>query len=268
MPDWRAGMRRGDLRHPLLRTRVRDGELLIGTFAKSRDPATAEALAVCGYDFIAADLEHSALSVADVEGIVRACDCYEVPVIARLPATSLDMCGRLLDIGVSGIQVSDVSGAAMARAVRAAAHYPPLGERSLSLSTRAARFGLVPAWQHVPASLAQTVLIGQIESAEAVAALEEIIETDVFDALFIGPTDLSLALRHAGHLDHPDVAAVLDAAIETVTASGTALGIFCADVEQALQWAERGLTLLAIGTDLSMLTAAGRLTLGQLRTRA
>src|SRR5215469_3586781 len=104
MPDWRAGMRRGDLRHPRLRTRVRDGELLLGTFVKSRDPATSEALAVCGYDFIAADLEHSALSVADVEAIVRACDGYDVPVIARLPATGLSLCGPLLDAGVTGIQ--------------------------------------------------------------------------------------------------------------------------------------------------------------------
>jgi 4-hydroxy-2-oxoheptanedioate aldolase len=268
MPDWRAGIRRGDLRYPRLRTRVRDGELLAGTFVKSRDPATAEALAVSGYDFIAADLEHSALSVADVEGIVRACDCHDVPVIARLPATGLGLCGPLLDIGVSGIQVSDVSGAAAAKAARNAAHYPPVGERSLSVSTRAARFGVVPAALHVPASLAQTVLIGQIESAEGVAALDEIIESDVFDALFIGPTDLSLALRHAGQLDHPDVAAALDVAIETITGSGTALGIFCANVEQALQWADRGLTLLAIGTDLSTLAAAGRSTLGQLRARS
>src|SRR5215471_12554726 len=105
MPDWRAGIRRGDLRHPRLRSRVRDGELLIGTFVKSGDPSAAEALAVAGFDFIVADLEHSPLSVADVTGIVRACDCYDVPVVARLPATGLGACGQLLDNGVTGIQV-------------------------------------------------------------------------------------------------------------------------------------------------------------------
>ncbi len=264
----RGGPRRGGPRHSWLRSRVKDGERLIGTFIKSRDPAIAEAIAAAGYDFLIADLEHSALSVADVEGIVRACDCHDVPVIARLPLAGLSLCGQALDVGVTGIQVSDVTSAAAAKAVRAAAHYPPLGERSLSLATRAARFGTVTAALHIPESLARTVLIGQIESAEGIAALDEIIDSDVFDALFLGPADLSVALRHAGHADHPDVAAALDEAATAITGSGTPLGIFCADATQAMRWADRGLTLLAIATDLSMLAAAARSTVGQLRTRS
>ena len=269
MPDrhWHENLLRGDLRHPLLRARVRDGERLIGTFIKSRDPAVAEAVALARYDFVVADLEHSALSVPDVESIVRACDCYDVPVVVRLPETALGLCGQLLDVGVTGVQVSDVTSAAAAKAVRAAAHYPPAGERSLSLATRAARFGSVPAAQHIPSSLAQTVLVGQIESAEWVAAIEEIIESDVFDALFLGPADLSVALGHAGQVEHPDVAAALAAAASAITGRGTPLGIFCADAAQARRWADRGLTLLVISTDLSMIAAAARATVGQLRTR-
>lgn len=109
MPDRHRheNLLRGDLRHPRLRARIRDGEPLIGTFVKSRDPAVAEVLALARYDFVVADLEHSTLTVRDVEGIVRACDCYDVPVIVRLPATGLGRCGQLLDAGVTGIQVSD-----------------------------------------------------------------------------------------------------------------------------------------------------------------
>jgi len=169
---------------------------------------------------------------------------------------------------VTGIQVSDVTSAEAANAAQSVAHYPPLGERSLSLTTRAARFGAVPAALHVPASLAQTVLIGQIESAEGVAALDEIIESDVFDALFLGPMDLSVALRQPGQVDHPDIAAALEAAADAITGSGMPLGIFCANAEQALEWADRGLTLLVIATDMSMLAAAARSTLRQLRTRS
>jgi 4-hydroxy-2-oxoheptanedioate aldolase len=212
-------------------------------------------------------MEHSSLSAADAEGIVRACDCHDVPVIARIPATGLSLCGQLLDAGVTGIQVSDVSSAADAHAARAAAHYPPLGERSLSLSTRAARFGSVRATSHIAASLAQTVLVGQIESAQGVAALDEIIATGVFDALFFGPADMSVSLRQAGQADHPAVLAALDAAADVITGHGLALGIFCATAGQATRWAKRGLTLLAIGSDLSMLTAAAGSVLGQLRTR-
>jgi 2-keto-3-deoxy-L-rhamnonate aldolase RhmA len=48
MAEWHERLRDGDLRHPTLRTRIRDRELLLGTFVKSRDPATTEALAIAG----------------------------------------------------------------------------------------------------------------------------------------------------------------------------------------------------------------------------
>ena len=100
-----------------LRARLAAGERLIGTFVKSRDPATAEALAVAGYDFVVADMEHSPLAVADVEGIARACSSRDVAVLARVPPSRLGLCGALLDAGVTGIQVSDVSSAALAAGV-------------------------------------------------------------------------------------------------------------------------------------------------------
>jgi 2-keto-3-deoxy-L-rhamnonate aldolase RhmA len=269
MAGWQENLRRGDLRHSGLRARIRGRELLIGTFVKSRDPLTTESLAVAGYDFIVVDLEHSSLSAGDVEGIVRACDACDVPVIARIPSSGLSLCGQLLDIGVTGLQVSDVSSADIALAVRAAAHYPPAGERSLSLSTRAARFGTVPASAHIPASLAQTVLVGQIESREGLAALSSILATGVFDALFFGPADLSVALREPGRgVVHPDVASLLGEATATITGSGTPLGIFCANADEALRWAGQGLTYLVVSTDLGMLRGAAQSVLGQLRTRS
>lgn len=265
MADRREGPRRGALRHPELRARIRGGERLFSTFVKSRDPLISEALAVAGYDYVVADLEHSALAAGDVEGIVRACDCHGVPVVARIPASGLGLAGSLLDAGVTGIQVSDVSSAGAAVAARAAAHYPPLGERSLSLSTRAARFGAVPASLHVAASLEQTVLIGQIESPAGLAALPEIIESGVFDGLFFGPSDLSAALGQPGQAGHPDVAAALAEATAVIAGSRTPLGIFCATAGEARQWGERGLTLLAISADLTMLRGAAESVLGELR---
>jgi 2-keto-3-deoxy-L-rhamnonate aldolase RhmA len=253
------------MRHPDLKSRIRDGERLIGTFLKSRDPAVAEALAVAGYDFIVADLEHSPLSVGDVEEITRACDCHDVPVITRIPASGLPLCGPLLDAGATGIQVSDVTSAATAKAVRAAAHYPPAGARSLSTATRAARFGAVSAAAHVAAALAGTVLIGQIESPQGLNAIDQVIKSDVFDALFIGPSDLSATLGHPGDLEHRSVTKAITQAADSVLGGGMPLGIFCPGAEMAQRWARRGMTLLVISTDLSMLGASARSALGVFR---
>jgi len=250
-----------------LRARLAAGERLIGTFVKSRDPATTEALAAAGYDFVVADMEHSPLAVADVEGIARACSSRDVAVLARVPPSRLGLCGALLDAGAAGIQVSDVSSAALAAGVAAAAWYPPRGERSLSLSTRAARFGTQLAAEHIARSDDQTVLVGQIESAAGVGSLASIIASGVFDALFLGATDLSVALGHPGDIRHPVVAAALADAAAVITGSGTRLGIFCGGADEAAVWAGRGASLLAISSDLTMLTSAAAATVRQLGSK-
>jgi 4-hydroxy-2-oxoheptanedioate aldolase len=237
-----------------LRARLASGEALAGTFVKSRDPSTTEALAAGGLDFVIADLEHSPLSVADVESITRAGAAWGLPVLARIPPTGLGLIGALLDAGVAGVQVSDVTSAEMAHQVGAAGRYPPLGERSLSIATRAARFGSVPAASHMAMSNDQTVLIGQIESIAGVAALPSIIDTGALDALFIGATDLSVSLGHPAQLGHPAVADALSDVAEAIIEAGMPLGIFCGTAAAAAEWAGRGATLLAISSDLTMLS--------------
>jgi 4-hydroxy-2-oxoheptanedioate aldolase len=241
---------------PSLRTRLTSGETLAGTFVKSRDPSTTEALAAGGLDFVIADLEHSSLSVPDVEAIARAGAAWNLPVLARIPSAQLGLIGALLDVGAAGIQVSDVTSAELARQAEAAAHYPPRGQRSLSLATRAGSFGVIPAAGHIAASNWETVLIGQIESVEGLAALPDIIAAEAFNALFIGPADLSLSLGHPGDLGHPAVAGALAKTAATIVDSGTRFGIACGTPAAAAEWAARGATLLAISSDVGLLASA------------
>jgi 4-hydroxy-2-oxoheptanedioate aldolase len=149
----------------------------------------------------------------------------------------------------------------MAQQIAAAGHYPPLGDRSLSTATRAARFGRVPAASHMAVSNDQTVLVGQIESVAGVAALPSIIDVGAFDALFIGVTDLSVSLGHPGQLGHPAVADALSDVAEAIVEAGMPLGIFCGTAAAAAEWAGRGATLLAIASDLTMLSVVATATL-------
>ena len=138
---------------------------------------------------------------------------------------------------------------------------PPLGERSLSLSSaRRLVRRHTRATAHIAASLDADGSRRPDRVGHRLAALDEIISAlGVFDALFFGPADMSVSLRKRDGADHPEVLAALDAAAEDHHRRvGMPLGIYCANTEQALRWAERGLTLLAIGSDLSMLTAAAQ----------
>lgn len=241
-----------------LRERLARGAALAGTFVKSRDPSTTEALAAGGLDYVIADLEHSPLSVADVESIARACASWELPLLARIPPTGLGLIGALLDADVTGVQVSDVTSADMARAIQAAGRYPPLGERSLSLATRAGSFGSASAVAHIAASNERTVLVGQIESIAGLQALPDILEARALDALFIGTSDLSVSLGYPGNLGHPVVADAIVRTVQAIRDAGLPYGLACPTAEAAAGWAARGACLLAISSDVGLLAAAAR----------
>ncbi len=240
-----------------LRERLRRGDVLLGTFAKSPDPNVAEILAGAGLDFLTADFEHSSLNLDQLAHLVRAAALSSVPVLVRLAPETLQEAGRALEAGAAGIQVAGVDDpATIAEACRIAS-YPPEGGRSLSLSHRAARFGQTPIADYVAAAANELVVVAQIESATAVEALPELLGARRVDAWFLGTTDLSASLGRPGEIDHPDVASVLDRAAAAILESGARLGVFAGDVAGARTWAERGATLIALGSDYTLISRAG-----------
>ena len=89
--------------------------------------------------------------------------------------------------------------------------------------------------------------MAQIESAEGAANIEDIVDNDAIDVIFIGPTDLSNALGHVGCPSHPDVRAAIDRITEVTLASDKALGAFVGSAADALAWRDRGARYLCTG---------------------
>jgi 4-hydroxy-2-oxoheptanedioate aldolase len=95
----------------------------------------------------------------------------------------------------------------------------------------------------------ETLVVIHIETMDAVQAIEEYVEIDGVDVLFIGPTDLSHSLGHPGDPSHPDVAAAMARVTAVVTDSDKALGIFVGNPDAAESWIGRGARYLATGVD-------------------
>jgi 4-hydroxy-2-oxoheptanedioate aldolase len=243
----------------LLRAAIAVGDPLLGTFVKSADPLITEILAGAGFDCLVADLEHSSLTVRDLETIVRAADVSRTPVIARLPAERLPDAGRAIEAGIAAIQVSNVSTPEDLHAARAAVTLAPGGHLGLSLSHRAAAFGAPAAGDYVERLTGGLPFIAQIESRTGIAALPDLLALpDGPDAWFLGPMDLSADLGHPGRPAHPEVRAALHAAAGTIVAAGRALGVFAADDEDARDWRDRGARLVILGSDLAMIAGQAR----------
>ena len=90
-----------------------------------------------------------------------------------------------------------------------------------------------------------TLVVVQLEDASALAHAGELACTDRVDAVFIGPTDLSISLGYPGQPGHPEVVAAIDRIAEDILAAErAALCVLVSDEDEALAWRSRGARLL------------------------
>jgi 4-hydroxy-2-oxoheptanedioate aldolase len=96
-----------------------------------------------------------------------------------------------------------------------------------------------------------------IETGAALDEIEAIIGTDGIDGLFLGPSDLSIALSHGKSLAPlaPNVDAAIDRMVAAASKAGKIAGAYCHSAERATALARRGVRFLAVMSDLGMLRA-------------
>ena len=239
-----------------LKRGLREGRQQIGLWNSIPGPVVAEMIAGTDFDWITIDTEHSLTDIPDTLGMLQAMAPYPVSPVVRPQSQDPVLIKRLLDFGAQTLMIPYVQSVAEARALVAAMRYAPRGFRGVAGGTRASGYGQV--LDYMAKAEDELCLIVQIESVEAVAAIEDIAAVDGVDALFIGPADLAASMGHPGNQAHPDVAAGIEAAIKRIVAAGKPAGILTVDQEFARKCIGWGTRLTAVGVDLWLLSAAAR----------
>ncbi len=240
-----------DLPKNAFKAALLDGRQQIGLWCSIPDPTVAEMLAGCGFDWLMFDAEHTAMSTTDVLALLQATAPYPTNAIVRPSSLNPAEIKRLLDCGMQTLLVPYVQNADEARLAAASVDYPPAGIRGVAGITRASRFGAVPGYHKT--ARAEICLIVQIETRQALDALEEIAAVPGIDAIFIGPADLAASLGYPGEPSHPVVkTAVLDA-VSRVRAAGLPAGFLTLDQEFLPEVIAAGSLFTAVDVDAAIL---------------
>lgn len=173
-----------------LRARILGREMLCGTFVKTPSVEIMELLAMSGLDFVCLDGEHSAFDRARMDSCLAVARALGLPTLVRVPQGTAAQVLMALDSGATGVVVPHCYSVEKAEAVARAAHFGH-GGRGFAASTRWAGFATKPMGE-VLAMDADTVVLGQIEEPEGVAAADAIAAVDGMDGLFVGPADLAV----------------------------------------------------------------------------
>ena len=196
-----------------LKEKLLSGQPAFGVSVMFPSPQVVEMVGRLGFDWVLIDCEHGSISPESVELMAMAAELAGVTAIARPWSNSPEAILRLMDRGVMGVQVPHVNTAADARQAVESVKFHPLGTRGLAAGTRPAHYGFnVSAADYVEEANRETLVCIQLEEAEALGNLGEILQVEGVDVFFIGPSDLSQSLGYPGRSDAPEVREAMDRA--------------------------------------------------------
>lgn len=146
-----------------------------------------------------------------------------------------------------------------AKSVAAAAKFPPQGRRGLGSPFAMERFTPIPTMtEYLQRANDSLLTMVQIETAEALEAVDEIAAVPGIDVLFIGPFDLgnNIGFPILDGVLHPQLEDAIDKIYQAAKKAGKKCGVFTTSTEQARMYAEKGYHMISIGLDVSILQAS------------
>lgn len=238
--------------------RLRAREQLIGYWVVLDAPIATERIARIGYDYVALDGQHGLLGYQGLLSGLMAVDAGAslgtgAVGMVRVEANDPTPIGRALDAGAAGVIVPLIDTAEDAARAVAAARYPGAGTRSYGPMRSGLRIGPVPGEAD-----AATVVLAMIETPQGLANVAEICATPGLDGIYVGPSDLCLAVG-GRYPNDPAVAEKFGNALEliakTAAAAGVAAGIHTPDGNTANLRLSQGYTFATVASDLTHLEA-------------
>lgn len=221
---------------------------VFGPFMITSDPAFVEAAGYAGYDFVLLDMEHGPGTFENLQNLIRAANVAKVMPIVRVPRGSDIWIDRALDVGAGGVVIPQIDTAEQARYAVAAAKFAPFGTRGTCRFVRAAGYGDVPGDEYFTRAQ-DTVVIIQAEGQKAFENIDEILEVEGIDIIFVGPYDLSSSLGLIGQVTHPKVEEKIKEIVAKAESKGVKVGCFADNAERAVELRTMGVSFIGYGCD-------------------
>jgi 4-hydroxy-2-oxoheptanedioate aldolase len=240
-----------------LASRLRAGETVFSGWCGLPYPLIAETLGRDGFPAVTVESQHGLWDVNSILAGIAAIRQGGAAPLVRVPFGDFALVSRVLDFGAEGIIAPMINTPADARALAAAAKFPPIGERSWGPHRATTLAGLTDQSIYLREANDYIVTLAMIETRTALQNFDAIIATPGIDGFFLGPSDLSIALSDGKTLDplSKDVERELDNLIAATQRVKKIPGAYCHSAERAGALAKRGVKFLAVSSDLAMLRA-------------
>ncbi|TRD22011.1 HpcH/HpaI aldolase family protein [Palleronia caenipelagi] len=224
---------------------------------------SAETMAHQGWDSLTIDLQHGLVDYQAAVTMMQAISTTNTVPVVRVPWLDAGHLMKALDGGAYGVICPMINTREDAERLAAWTHYPPRGTRSFGPVR-----GLLYGGPDYPSAANDTIVVfAMIETRAGLDNLEEILAVPGIDAVYIGPSDLSLALGCSPLFDDLDPPAA--EAVEYICAktreAGKIAGIHNGTPQAALKRVEMGFQFVTAGADARLLATGSQQALSVMR---
>ena len=235
------------MRLSALRQRWQAGGAVVNGWLSIPDSVTTEIMARQGWDSLTIDLQHGLVDYQAMIPMLQAISTTQTTPLVRVPWLEPGILMKVLDAGALGLICPMISTREDAQRFVAYTRYAPRGTRSYG----PLRAMLVNGADYPERADEEIVRFAMIETAEALDNLDAILSVEGLDAIYIGPSDLSLALGCRPSLDNvaPPVAQAIEHILARSQFYGLVPGIHTGSSAGALRRVAAGFKFVTAGSD-------------------
>jgi 4-hydroxy-2-oxoheptanedioate aldolase len=244
------------MRENKLRTLWAQGKPAINGWLAIPNSFSAEVMGLHGWDTVTIDMQHGLIDDAALVTMLQAVQSTPAMPIVRAPWLDAAPLMKILDAGAQALICPMVNTREDAQRLVAYTHYAPRGTRSFG----PVRAGLVHGADYAAAANDNVVVFAMIETAQALDNLDAICSVEGLDAVYIGPSDLSLSLGCKPVFDDvdPPVAQAIDHILARAKAHGLRAGVHNGRADVARARIAKGFDFVTIGSDARILIAGSQ----------
>lgn len=251
------------MRENRLRSIWKSGDAVINGWLSIPNSFSAETMAHQGWDSLTIDLQHGIVDYQAMIPMLQAISTTATAPLVRVPWLEPGILMKTLDAGACGVICPMINTREDAQKLVSYTHYAPRGVRS---------FGPIRALLYSGADYVQNandsiVTFAMIETAKALDNLDDILSVEGLDAIYIGPSDLSLSLGCTPTFDDvdPKAAEAIDYILARAKAHGVVAGIHNASPEAALKRIAKGFQFVTISADSRLMAAGAQAVMAKMR---
>jgi len=232
----------------------------VGTWVKLPTIESVQILAHAGYDFAVIDQEHAPIDIRTAYQLINTAAAENLLPLVRVDELRPAAIQRILDAGAAGVLIPHVDTPEQAQLAAKSVRFPPYGIRGAGGTSRAGRWGTLPAADYRAFGNEEALCIPQLESRMAIDNVEKIAAVEGVNALFVGVADLSMDMGKTPA--DPEVVELYLHALDVAHRAGKPCGFASGNAAGAKAALAQGFDFVMASSDTAMLVAeaAGVLT--------